>query len=260
MASAESVALADQKRSLRRAMGERRSTLGPGARARAVDAATARMVALPEIREAVARGAFVAGFVATRAEIDPAPALDQARAQGARVVLPRVGGRVRADGAGTPTAGSGRDVGIAAGADSGAQKELDVNDVNRGVPGGPRMRFHTAASNELRLGPLGIYEPDPGCPEVQPAEVAVMIVPGLAFDASGRRLGFGGGYYDEVLGVGRPGRPGLVVGFGYDFQVVDSCPADDHDARVDCVVTDARVIRCNGTSTDDVGAAAEVET
>jgi 5-formyltetrahydrofolate cyclo-ligase len=69
-------------------------------------------------------------------------------------------------------------------------------------------------------------------------------VPGLAFDGRGNRLGFGGGYYDEWLAAAADRRPGLVVGLGYDFQVVDACPADERDARVDCVVTDARVIRC----------------
>ena len=208
MASAESVALADQKNSLRRAIGEKRSRLTPDERARAVAAATDRLTALPELRAAAERGACVAGFAAMRAEIDPAAALGRARAAGARVALPRV------------TAPS---------------------------DDGPRLRFHLATPGDLQPGRFGIAEPDASCPEIQAGDVAVMIVPGLAFDEFGHRLGFGGGYYDEVLSGGPGRRPPFVVGLGYDFQIVPSCPADEHDAQVDCVVTDARVIRCAGT-------------
>ena len=51
-----------------------------------------------------------------------------------------------------------------------------------------------------------------------------MIVPGLAFDAAGRRVGFGGGYYDGVIDEARAGGA-TVIGFAYDFQIVDRCPA-----------------------------------
>jgi 5-formyltetrahydrofolate cyclo-ligase len=112
------------------------------------------------------------------------------------------------------------------------------------------LRLHvTGSAVELVRGRFGIDEPGGTTPEVAPAEVAVMVVPGLAFDAAGRRLGFGGGYYDELLAAPTDlaRRPAFVVGFGYDFQVVDNCPADERDGRVDCVVTEARVIHCAGT-------------
>jgi len=69
-----------------------------------------------------------------------------------------------------------------------------------------------------------------------------MIVPGLAFDAAGRRLGFGGGYYDGVIDDARAGGA-AVIGFAYDFQIVDRVPAGPDDRGVDVVVTDARVIQ-----------------
>jgi 5-formyltetrahydrofolate cyclo-ligase len=211
MASADLAALEDRKRSLRRTMGEARSLLGGGERARASAAAAVRLAALPELRAATERGARVAGFVAIRTEIDPAAALDEARRGGARVALPRV------------------------------RKDLGPQEA---APG-PRLTFHVAARSDLRPGHFGILEPDSSCPEIGAGDVEVMIVPGLAFDGAGRRLGFGGGYYDEVLAGPGVRRPPFVVGLGYDFQVVDACPADDErDARVDCVVTDLRVIRC----------------
>jgi 5-formyltetrahydrofolate cyclo-ligase len=73
--------------------------------------------------------------------------------------------------------------------------------------------------------------------------IDVMLVPGLAFDAAGRRLGFGGGYYDAAGRALRERRPAsLLVGFAYDFQIVDACPADARDVAVDVVVTERRVL------------------
>jgi 5-formyltetrahydrofolate cyclo-ligase len=238
MASAESVALADQKRSLRRAMRDRRSGLGADERARMTAAATAHLTALPEVRAALAGGGCVAGFVATRAEIDPAVALGDARLRGARVAFPRV--VVAPEGVTTP---------VAEGVPATSARGVDVR---VGSGGRPRLRFHLAAPDQLRPGAFGIEEPPDTLPEVRASDVEVMIVPGLAFDERGRRLGFGGGNYDELLGTAA-GRPRFVVGFGYDFQVVEACPADGGDAAVDCVVTDARVIRCVPATVGDGG-------
>jgi 5-formyltetrahydrofolate cyclo-ligase len=178
------------------------------------------LAALPEVRAAVASGACIAGFMAVLAEIDPAEMLDQARAGGAKIALPRVPPRRPAQGD--------------------EQDDAQRSDSDRG----PRLRFHLASASDLRPGRFGIQEPDASFPGVPAQDVAVMIVPGLAFDESGQRLGSGGGYYDEVLMGHGSTRPRLVVGLGYDFQVVDACPAGPEDARVDCVVTDGRVIRC----------------
>src|SRR6185295_5399727 len=90
MASAESVSLSDEKRSLRRAMRDRRARLSVTERERAAAAAGARLAALPELQSAVAVRACVAGFAATRDEIDPARVLDDLRARGVPVAWPRV--------------------------------------------------------------------------------------------------------------------------------------------------------------------------
>jgi 5-formyltetrahydrofolate cyclo-ligase len=192
--------LIDEKRSLRRVMRERRAALPADERARAAAAGCARLAALAALgAPAVAGGRVVAGFVAKGAEIDPAAALDEVRRRGARVALPRVSDTAR-----------------------------------------PRLRFHLARPGEpLVPGRFGIPEPDPAAPEVALGDVAVMIVPGLAFDAGGGRLGAGGGYYDELLAE-RTAPPPVLVGFGFDFQVVERCPAEARDRRVDWVVTDAR--------------------
>ena len=94
----------------------------------------------------------------------------------------------------------------------------------------------------MRTGRFGLTEPPETAPEIRAGALAAMIVPGLAFDAAGRRVGFGGGYYDGVIDEARAGGA-AVIGFAYDFQIVNRCPADADDRAVDLVVTDARVIR-----------------
>lgn len=194
----------DDKQALRADLRGRRQALDPATRAERSRAACARLRALSEFE----RAGTVAGFVALadRGEIDPGGALDEVWRRGGSVVLPRV----------TATA--------------------------------PRLRFHSVERGAaLRPGGFGLREPDAGWPEVAAGDVDVFVVPGLAFDAGGGRLGYGRGYYDEIARTvrrsGRPGRP-LLVGFGYDFQVVDRVPVGPDDAPVDCVVTDARTMRC----------------
>jgi 5-formyltetrahydrofolate cyclo-ligase len=113
----------------------------------------------------------------------------------------------------------------------------------------PRLRFHRAAADGsalLAAGRFGLVEPDAGSPEIPVERIDVMILPGLAFDRAGRRLGWGGGYYDEAAGRLRASGRGFLVGVAYDFQLVDRCPADPAggDVPVDCVVTDRQVVRC----------------
>jgi len=106
----------------------------------------------------------------------------------------------------------------------------------------PRLRFHTLGPGvRPRPGRFGLSEPPETAPEIAPRALAVMIVPGVAFDGEGRRLGFGGGYYDGVIDEARAGGA-AVIGFAYDFQIVDRVPAGPDDRGVDVVVTEARVI------------------
>ena len=66
-----------------------------------------------------------------------------------------------------------------------------------------------------------------------------MVAPLLAFDRTGARLGFGGGFYDSLLAsVHCP-----TVGLAYDFQEVESVPVEDHDRPLSMIVTDKEVIR-----------------
>ncbi|MEC8061522.1 MAG: 5-formyltetrahydrofolate cyclo-ligase, partial [Pseudomonadota bacterium] len=66
--------------------------------------------------------------------------------------------------------------------------------------------------------------------------------PLLAFDRRGYRLGYGGGYYDRTLANLRDGDGVLAVGVGYAAQEVAAIPVEDHDARLDAIVTEAGVL------------------
>jgi 5-formyltetrahydrofolate cyclo-ligase len=207
MAPHPSSDLIDEKHTLRRTMGDRRSALSAADRAALSAAAAERVLALPEMEAAtrVPDGGVIAGYIAFRGEIDPAPILQAARARGAAVALPRVG------------------------------------------TGTPRLSFHLVeARAALRAGPWGLLEPDAAAPEVGARDIDFMIVPGLAFDARGHRLGYGKGHYDEVVRPLRAAGHGVLVGLAYDFQIVDRCPAGAGDETVDVVVTDRRVLRAGG--------------
>ena len=86
----------------------------------------------------------------------------------------------------------------------------------------------------LMEGPFGTSEPGSEAPEAIPD---ILIVPLLAFDHRGYRLGYGGGYYDRTLRLlRRRDRGCLAVGFAYSGQQVPAVPADDTDERLDWIV------------------------
>lgn len=98
---------------------------------------------------------------------------------------------------------------------------------------------------ELTPGALGVPEP-PHDAQVLPAEdLDLLIVPGMAFDAAGSRLGFGKGLYDRALA---PVDPARRAGFCYSFQIVDVVPAGEGDEPVGLIITERGVIYCNRRS------------
>ena len=95
---------------------------------------------------------------------------------------------------------------------------------------------------ELREGTFGILEPCPTGNDHHADEADLIIVPGVAFDLTGHRIGYGKGFYDRFLQ--HPGRTAHLVGLCHDFQLVDGhVPVDPHDIPMEVVVTDKRVIR-----------------
>jgi 5-formyltetrahydrofolate cyclo-ligase len=103
----------------------------------------------------------------------------------------------------------------------------------RVVAKGQPLEFHRIPDGEmLRAGAYGIHEPAAHFPRAVPS---VLLVPLLAFDATGHRLGYGGGYYDRTLeALNSP-----AIGIAYAGQQVAQLPHEAHDRRLDAVLTES---------------------
>lgn len=97
-------------------------------------------------------------------------------------------------------------------------------------------------ADDLCAGAYGILEPDAGaCPAEDEASPDLVLVPGVAFDRRGMRLGFGAGFYDRFLSGGQPsGR--TLFGVAYAFQVLETLPADPWDVPVQAVITENDIL------------------
>jgi 5-formyltetrahydrofolate cyclo-ligase len=108
------------------------------------------------------------------------------------------------------------------------------------VAAGHLLRWSRIESFDLLApGPYGILEPPASAPIEMPPPHAVAIVPCVAFDAAGYRLGWGKGYYDRFL----DGFDGPSIGLAFDCQEVPELPRESHDQPVDYIVTETRVIQ-----------------
>ena len=93
----------------------------------------------------------------------------------------------------------------------------------------------------LEIGSYNIPEPRPDdCPSLDINELDLVFVPGLVFDNDGYRIGFGSGYYDRLLAE-LPSSTD-TIGVGYDWQLIDRCPRENHDHSVSQVVTDVKTV------------------
>jgi 5-formyltetrahydrofolate cyclo-ligase len=101
--------------------------------------------------------------------------------------------------------------------------------------------FTIRSLEDLEEGRRGLWEPDPACAEpVAASELDLVLVPGLAFDRRGWRIGFGAGLYDRFLaGVDAP-----RLGLAFSLQIQPSLPVEPHDEPVDWIVTEGETIAC----------------
>jgi len=106
------------------------------------------------------------------------------------------------------------------------------------VVGGNLRLIVVKSRDELKPGVMNIMEPS-GKKEVEPEEIDLVIVPGIAFDFSGYRLGYGGGYYDKLL----PKVKGLKVGLVPELFRLPQLPREEHDIPVDVVISESRIYR-----------------
>jgi 5-formyltetrahydrofolate cyclo-ligase len=96
---------------------------------------------------------------------------------------------------------------------------------------------------DLFPGFKGIREPDPGSGRELSADgLGLIIVPGVAFDSAGNRVGMGKGYYDRFLK--HLSRGALKIALAFENQIVATIPGDDNDIKMDMVITEERVICC----------------
>jgi 5-formyltetrahydrofolate cyclo-ligase len=94
---------------------------------------------------------------------------------------------------------------------------------------------------ELVPGPFGLAQPGEHAARALHDAIDAVLLPAVAFDERGMRLGYGGGYYDRLLPMLRPDC--FRIGIVFEEQVLAEIPAEDHDACVDIVITPSRIIR-----------------
>jgi 5-formyltetrahydrofolate cyclo-ligase len=187
----------DTKATLRRTILTARAALPPERRRADSAAIVDRLPKLPAFSPATT----IAAYVGFDTEIDTAPFLAQVVGAGKRLLLPRI---------------------------------VDVESRER-----RHLVLHAVEDMALdtRPGRWGILEPDPGrCPAIDPTEVDLLLLPGVAFDRAGGRLGYGAGFYDRLLPTLRPDC--LRVAAAFSIQVVPAVPMEDHDQRFHWLVTE----------------------
>jgi 5-formyltetrahydrofolate cyclo-ligase len=186
--------LKQRKRTLRRAVIERRDALDPADRAERSERIAEHVLGLPELRGA----RTVMAFWSFGSEVETARLLEGLHAAGTRVVLPR-------------------------------------------VEGDHVVAIVYEPGDEVTATSFGAMEPT-GAEVVEPGDVDAVIVPGVAFDRSGHRVGYGGGFYDRFLPRTRAGVPSIAIAFAE--QIVDEpVPRGAFDLPVDLIVTEHEVIR-----------------
>ena len=102
-----------------------------------------------------------------------------------------------------------------------------------------RMVFHEYDPDNLIVHPYGMAEPAPHLPQVPADEIQLVLAPGLAFDRSGKRLGYGGGYYDRFF----QGFKGVSLGVVFQALLLEGLPNGEHDVPVDWLVSENGLIK-----------------
>ncbi len=96
--------------------------------------------------------------------------------------------------------------------------------------------------NGLAAGAMGIPEPAGLPPVIRKEDIDLVIVPGLAFDKAGYRLGYGGGYYDRYLS----GLSLRTIGLCPEQRLLSDIPRETHDQKVQMLITETRILRVHG--------------
>jgi 5-formyltetrahydrofolate cyclo-ligase len=102
------------------------------------------------------------------------------------------------------------------------------------------MTFRFSPAEALEERGFGFREPAPTAPEAARGDLDAIVVPAIAIDPTGHRIGYGAGFYDRTLVRFAP--PAVTIGVAFDFQLVAEVPFTEHDVALAHVVTDARAI------------------
>ncbi|MBX5477326.1 MAG: 5-formyltetrahydrofolate cyclo-ligase [Clostridia bacterium] len=204
---------ADLREQLRRAARAYRDALAPEERERRSRAIARRVAGLP---------AFVAAcnvlvYLDRPPEVETRPLIEIARTQGKRVAAPRT-------------------------------------DAAAGLLKPHWIAFDARGEPITVTGPFSIREPDPAVSAEAPSDALdLVVVPGLAFDRAGNRLGYGKGYYDRFLAAYPAGRRPVTVALAFAGQVFDRVPAHPWDIPMDWVVTEDAAMDCRRAREETAG-------
>jgi 5-formyltetrahydrofolate cyclo-ligase len=120
-----------------------------------------------------------------------------------------------------------------------SSKKIYVPKVSPQEDGPPRLIICPIVSwDQLKPGNFGILEPCEVLDPANPEEIDLILVPGIAFDIHGNRIGYGRGFYDSLLA----GTRGTKIGLAFTEQIVDDIPAEEHDIALDIIITDENII------------------
>jgi len=101
--------------------------------------------------------------------------------------------------------------------------------------------IQVGAMEELRETRFGLVEPT-GTRAVEPSSIGLIAMPGVAFDRQGNRVGWGKGFYDSMLR--RTSTKVVLAGICFEENLEESLPCESHDVKMNIIVTDRRVVRC----------------
>lgn len=93
---------------------------------------------------------------------------------------------------------------------------------------------------DLKEGYFGILEPIDTCLAVDKDSIDLILMPGVAFDSQGGRLGYGAGYYDRF--IASMSKKVDKIALAYNFQIIDKVPMDTHDIKIDGIITEMESI------------------
>lgn len=94
--------------------------------------------------------------------------------------------------------------------------------------------------NDLEVGYYNILEPIKGSPKINVEDIDLILMPGLAFDKEGGRIGYGGGYYDKFLRKSKKNKTKKIA-IAYAFQVLDKVPMNENDIKIDGIITNNNI-------------------